>query len=395
MPLLFRLFLYTVNIVFICLYFYWEQININIIRNDSFGIISVYVFFKKKLYVIPYSSYSLITMIKILRDNYSIPFSDQLPVFAQAGFLQSKSNDYGWIVDNDFILSFIIDHRLIFKRLIFTSDIIVINSKSNSNNETKQAFIEAACSLVEKELKPDFIASPLGSVKFSTYPEKSIATSYWTYIVNLEEDEQDILKSFNSTTRTEIRKAIRNDFSFSTLDDQSILFYLLRKTFQRSGEELLTPSQDYIETLINNLKGNVATYQVSVNNEIQGVALVTYNQGRAYYYYGASIDRPVVGSLPFLHWSMMMEMKRKGVRSYDLMGVILNAPKGSKDYGIASFKRRFGGVVEEGYIFKIIYSPVKHKLFNLIVALMYRLKGGRYYGDVIDRCLQQQELKPS
>lgn len=325
-------------------------------------------------------------MIKIIRDNSSISFKDELPIFAQKGFLQSKSDNYGWITNENFIISFIIDQRIIFKRFIFTSPIIAKNKHLTLDDQKN--FIENVCTLVKEKLKPDFIAAPLASTKFSVYPEQSISTKYWTYIVDLKMEEQEILKKFNTTTRYQIRKSIRNNFVFSVLEDVNILANLLQKTFQRSGEILLTPSLDYIKSLIKNLSGNVATYQVSVNNEIQGVALVTYTKERAYYYYGASIDRPIIGSLPFLHWNMMLAMKAKGVHSYDFMGAILNAPKGTKDYGITRFKKRFGAVVEEGYIFKLIYSPFKYRLFNLLVSLAYRFKGGRYHGDVIDRCIR-------
>ena len=49
------------------------------------------------------------------------------------------------------------------------------------------------------------------------------------------------------------------------------------------------------------------------------------------------------------------------------------------------FKKKYGGILEEDTIFKVIFSPFKYYLFNKAVRLAYRLKGGRYHGDVIDR----------
>ena len=52
---------------------------------------------------------------------------DNLPIFATEKYLKSKSNKYGWFLTDDFILPFTIDKKLIFKRLIFTTETIYLN----------------------------------------------------------------------------------------------------------------------------------------------------------------------------------------------------------------------------------------------------------------------------
>ena len=44
-------------------------------------------------------------------------FEESLPAFGKASFLACKSDQYGWFTNGRLVLPFIIDRRLIFKRL--------------------------------------------------------------------------------------------------------------------------------------------------------------------------------------------------------------------------------------------------------------------------------------
>ena len=58
--------------------------------------------------------------MKIIKKNINI----NLPIFATENYLKSKSDDYGWFVTKEVILPFSIEKKLIFKRLIFSTETI-------------------------------------------------------------------------------------------------------------------------------------------------------------------------------------------------------------------------------------------------------------------------------
>lgn len=109
-----------------------------------------------------------------------------------------------------------------------------------------------------------------------------------------------------------------------------------------------------------------------------------YNHLRAYYY-GGSVFRPYVGSVPLLHFEIMKYLQKKGVPVYDLMGARLQLEPGSKYEGIQQFKRQLGGKLWVGKTFKAVFRPRRYELFNLMASVYFLLKSSQYQGDPVDQ----------
>lgn len=308
-----------------------------------------------------------------------------LPIFCQEKFLKSRSDNYGWFFENGKILPFIIDKRLIFKRLIFTDTIYSIVPFSV---EEEKDFLNQVVEQTRLQLKVDFIAKPQANVFFNALPSHAIGAEWGSFVVGINEEDDLILKKFKSRTRTKVRKAIKNNVKVQ-LDKLDDVYSIIKHTFERQGEGVLSPSKSYIESLVKNNKKNILILSAYHQTRLQGGIIVLFDKNKAYYYYGGSVQKPFDGSLFLLHFEAMKLLRNQGVQVYDFMGARTVVSKGSKVQGIQRFKQQFGTTLKKGYVFKTVFKPIKYRLFNLAVAIAYKFKGGKYEGDPIDQILKE------
>ena len=100
--------------------------------------------------------------------------------------------------------------------------------------------------------------------------------------------------------------------------------------------------------------------------------------------HGGSIPKPQAGSTNLLQWEAIRLFRRLGVRQYDFVGARTDPKKGSKIEGIMRFKRRFGGQLIQGYMWKYPFRPFKYYLYSLAA----RVRSG---GDYVDQ--ERHKLK--
>jgi len=140
--------------------------------------------------------------IKIVKDDSK--FKNFLPIFGTKEFLETKSDNFGWFISDNFILPFYIDKRAIFSKLVFTTETIILES-GDENRFLEELIIKS------KELDIDLIAQPLASVLFKIYPQNSKYIEWGSYVVDLMQSEEDILKNMHSKHRNVIRKGIKSE----------------------------------------------------------------------------------------------------------------------------------------------------------------------------------------
>jgi len=311
--------------------------------------------------------------IKIVKDDSK--FKNFLPIFGTKEFLKTKSDDFGWFVSDEFILPFYIDKRVIFSKIVFTTETI----KLQNSDETK--FLKEVI-LKAKELNIDFIAQPLASVVFKTYPKNSKYIEWGSYVVDLMQSEENILKNMHSKHKNVIKKAIKDGVIIEETNNIDIIFKNLKDTMLRQNRSY--PSKDELSRLKSFSKFFIA----QKDDVVQGCAVLPFNKNGAYYLYGGSIIKPYTGSLNYMHYFAMLEFKKLGVKRYDFMGARINVEKGSKLEGIQRFKSRFGGELQKGYLWRYDFKPLKIKMMEVIQKIRFKLKSNEYLGDAIT-----QELK--
>ena len=329
--------------------------------------------------------------MKLIKKNIHNNIDMDLPVFAMEAYLKSKSDKYGWFVTDNFILPFTIETKLIFKRLIFTTDTIYLN-KSLTTLEEKEFLNEITIYCKENNIC-DFIFKAQSNAVFKTYPNDCDHVEWGTFEIDLNVSSDEIFSKYTSKTRNMVRKAIKTDVTVSTTKDIGIVYENIKNTFLRQNS-LLYPSLSYLEKLQKNLDNNIEFFIAEHNNTIQGSAIIIYDDSRAYYIYGGSIPRPTPGSMNLLHFKIMEFFKEKNLEYYDFVGARLCTEEKSKIESLQKFKKSFGSTLKVGHAFRVIINPLKYKLFNLAVQSYFKLKKSTYIDpiDSIRRCNEQHSI---
>jgi hypothetical protein len=312
--------------------------------------------------------------------KYPETFCDKLSVFGSEGFLKTKSNEYGWLFDECFVTPFVIDNRGGFRRFVIMNEPIAFRDASI---EDEKKHLDDVCRYANLELKVDFLSGHTNAI-FRVVPDSSISIDWGTYMVALEGDEENLLKNMNAAKRTAVRKAIRAGVEVYNTNDIGEIFEVLKSTMTRQ-KEFYYPSIEYLYRLKENLGENVSYFVCRHDGKVQGGVVMLHNNLRGYYYYGGSIERPIKGSIPLLQLEVMKCLKKNSVSYYDLVGARLQLSPDSKFIGIQEFKHSLGGKLHVGKTFKVIFRPLRFTIYQLMLNGYFRLKGGRYKGDIIDQ----------
>jgi lipid II:glycine glycyltransferase (peptidoglycan interpeptide bridge formation enzyme) len=88
--------------------------------------------------------------------------------------------------------------------------------------------------------------------------------------------------------------------------------------------------------------------------------------------------------MKLLQWEAIRSFQKLGILRFDFVGARINPEKGSKQEAINSFKRRLGGKLIQGYMWKYALRPVKSIAYTLAIRF---LKGG----DIVDH--ERHKLK--
>jgi len=322
-------------------------------------------------------------MVEIIRETLSL--DRELPVFAKEAYLKTKSDDYGWFKSEGFLLPFTIEKKLIFKRLIFTTETLYLSDTLSIEEE--KAFLNEVVTFCKVQGICDFIYKAQANALFRTYPDGSECVAWATYESALETTLDDLFTQFRSKDRNTIRKAIKSGVTVHQTHDIKRVYKNIKETFQRQTS-LLYPSLAYLETLHHNLPNHSLFLVAEHENNIQGTAVIVFDKARAYYFYGGSSPRPMNGSLNLLHYKILEFCYEKGIAHYDLMGARTCVEKGSKLEAIQKFKSRFGMNLKKGYAFRVVINPIKFRLFSIMVRGYFKLKKSDYLDpiDAIRRC---------
>lgn len=300
--------------------------------------------------------------------------------FSSENYLKSKSDRYGWVGDEHFVIPFFIKTTArIFNVLTVTSGPQVASKYNVSRDDLDD------CVLLVKERfgDVDLIGQPQANALFSICPSGSRFAPFGSYIVDLSSSADSLFSKIHSKHRNVIKKAQKNDVVVRKTSDVGRVFSLIRDTMKRQNRAF--PSYEYFMGLSKSLGESIRFYEVVQGEQVQGVAVIVYNEEKAYYLHGGSISRTFSGSLNLLHWQVMLDLKSLGVRSYDFMGARLNVVKGSKLEGIQRFKARFGGDLKEAYIWKFNINPLKAFAYNLTLKLKRLVYEHKFEGDAIDQ----------
>lgn len=317
-------------------------------------------------------------MVVLTRDP--APFAEQLPVFGMAEYLSSRSSEYGWYVGGGLAMPFYVDRRFVFRRMVVTSEPVQLRDGQPC---AEKRFLDDFVGAVQAEGRVDFIAKPQANVVFSSAPDGCDVVDWGSYVAPLDSDDEGLLARVQPRTRSSIRRAMREGVAVEVTSDVGVVYSLLRDTMVRQRLPFY-PSVEFLAACANCRPEVVRFYLSSLGGRPQGCAVVFYNRLGGYYYYGGSVLNPHPGSIPLMHYRIMLDLRNSGVRKYDFMGARVRVEQGSRIEGIQRFKSHMGTTFVRGYSFRCVIRRTRYRLFNAAARLYLRAKGQTYPGDAID-----------
>lgn len=283
-------------------------------------------------------------------------------------FLAGNRYSYYFLASDKRVIPVIVYNKYFFKWALLSSEPFIFCQENLF--ETEMEFLDELTSTLSDYGVQWIDATPAYSL-FTSYPPKSIRIPFGSHIINLENEEDVIFKSFRNNYKNNIRRAISDGVIVKKggkelLNDFISLDVSTWKRSLRKGNKL-----SYYEQLLNHFPNNVLIYIAYINDIPQNSLMVYFTNAMTYYMFGGSIDNANMGSGKLLHWETIKDMKSLGVKSYSFVGCRINVDKNSKYNGIQNFKAGFGGDLFEGFMFKCVLKPFFYKLFKLLTKIKY------------------------
>ncbi|MBS1783513.1 MAG: GNAT family N-acetyltransferase [Bacteroidetes bacterium] len=172
-----------------------------------------------------------------------------------------------------------------------------------------------------------------------------IAEEKITYRIHLNgKTEEEIFKKIKDSRRSLIRKGEKNLIISSNLDNLSTLLSLHRETYTRKGLPYSFSSEKLALIISESMVHRQGTLLYIDQNDARGFSFCPYDQQTMYLLLTAIDElRKHPAIMSYLVWENIRKAHQMGLSTFDF--------EGSKDDGIATFFRSFGGEKTTYYSF--------------------------------------------
>ena len=236
----------------------------------------------------------------------------------------------------------------------------------------RAVFLKVESDLWEDDARELFGATPPPGFRLSS---RAIQPRR-TLVVDLSPPEDEILARMKQKTRYNIRLAARKGVRVRPWDDLLAFYQLMTRTGERDAFGVHTLAYYRQAYEIFQPRGECEMLVAEYEGEPLAALMVFARGGRAWYFYGASINLHR-NKMPtyLLQWEAMRWAKARGCSEYDLWGVpdedqqTLEAnftQRGEGLWGVYRFKRGFGGALRRfAGPWDRVYLPGIYALVNL------------------------------
>ncbi|MDP4010186.1 MAG: peptidoglycan bridge formation glycyltransferase FemA/FemB family protein [Candidatus Shapirobacteria bacterium] len=251
-------------------------------------------------------------------------------------------------------------------------DIDMIESIKKIANDQKAVFVKFEPDVYQKtydEFKnPTLLQTDMQFPKMVVSPK--VAFYPFSYIVNLNKTEEELLSAMHSKTRYNIKIANRYGVKVEErTDDEGFEIYLklIFDTTKRQGFYLHTPKyhRDLWKTLKNT--GMVHIILASYQNQVISAFMLFTLNGKLFYPYGASLDvyREVMAPT-LLMWESIKFGKSHDCHTFDMWGSLgPDAKEGDPGFGFHRFKQGYGGqMVQFVGTYDLVINESLYKIYN-------------------------------
>lgn len=303
-----------------------------------------------------------------------------LPIYASEAFLKTVSDEYGWIGGTDeagqlrCLLPYTVIRKPGFRIVRFRVETIPMEGELDLLEE--KAFLNGVTDYF-RSVGMDMIMPASNSALFRTYPDGAVAAPYGTFIKDLTRTEEVLWSELHPKCRQTVRLAIKTGVRIKTgMEHLDVSHDLIQDTLKRSG--LRAKSYRDFRSSILALPDSVKIFVAEYAEAVQACMVAHFSEYGAYGWYGGTVLKPPKGAMHYLMWEAICQFQRMGVKRFNFTGARINPESGSKQYGLMTFKTRFGGTLVQGYAWKYSFHPLKFAAYSLATRL---LRGG----DVVDQ----------
>jgi len=210
-----------------------------------------------------------------------------------------------------------------------------------------------------------------------------------TFFVDLNRDLDDILMSFKSKHRYNIRLSKRKDIEVEMMTNQKgidIFYDILEETANR--DSFIIHPKIYYEKVVDYLKkGDMIKIFIAFYHKkpLAGVYIFCFGN-KIWYMYGAS-SAEHRNRMPnhAIHWQVIKWAKNNNYKTYDLWGIPVKPRPEHPLYGVYRFKKGFKG---EKKVFigmhDLIFKPFWYKFFNKSLNTYTKLRSLIKKGKISD-----------
>lgn len=167
----------------------------------------------------------------------------------------------------------------------------------------------------------------------------------YVFRLNVEgKTEEELLASFTSKTRYNIRLAERRGVVVRQVDEEGLDDFAALMVETGIRDNFVTRPKSYFENMLKNLGERARLYMAYYNNiPIAGTIAIHFGD-KVWYLYGASSNsyRNVMPNY-LLQWNMIKWAVEEGCKIYDFRGVSGDLSEDNPLYGLYRFKRGFNG----------------------------------------------------
>ncbi|MBT6253907.1 peptidoglycan bridge formation glycyltransferase FemA/FemB family protein [Candidatus Uhrbacteria bacterium] len=192
-----------------------------------------------------------------------------------------------------------------------------------------------------------------------------------TLITDLSVGEAQLFEKMHSKTRYNIRLAEKKgvEIKIDAKDALNVFVNLVTETSARHG--IRSHKRSHYEAILEYLDGSDDSPRAFIatafhDGDTLAAAMCIDWNGTRTYLHGASSDlKKNLMSPHLLHWKLIDDAKRNGIRSYDWWGI---APEGVDEHplrGVTRFKKGFGGeIVTSPGTIDVVLKPMMYTLYN-------------------------------
>ena len=190
-------------------------------------------------------------------------------------------------------------------------------------------------------------------------------------VLDLTKSEDEILQGMRQRLRRALRKAAKNDLKVEKSTDPADIHEFYEIELQTAGRHhFIAFSEDFLTKQFAAFAehNEAVLYTAKYQGQTLAQNFMIFYGNEASYHYGVSSELGTkLSGAPLLHLEAMRDARKRGIKRYNLWGIVGEDETDHRFYGVSCFKRGFG-VDELHYTpaHDLILRPAPYQLTRLI-----------------------------